>query len=105
MSDQKVAFRPFSLAASLVLFCATCALPSLANALGMTEIRGVVSPFLYGTIGFFGALAVLAFGSGFVLYLVRIGTDQRVEGIDIMIWGVTILFVVIILIGILALVE
>ncbi len=105
MSDFKKSLNSASLLATRFALCATLAFPFFANALSMTEIRGTISPFLYGLIGFFGAVAVLIFGSGLVLYLVRIGTDHRVEGIDIMIWGVTILFVVIILIGLLVLIE
>ena len=61
--------------------------------------------FLYGLIGFFGALAFLAFGSGMALYLSRMALDNRVVGVDIMMWAVTILFVVDILIVILVLLE
>lgn len=79
--------------------------PTIADAFSMMEVRETISPFLYGLIGFFGALAFVTFGGGMAVYLVRMGLDNRVEGIDIMIWGVTIFFIVLVLIVILVLIE
>ncbi|TSC86484.1 MAG: hypothetical protein G01um10148_470 [Parcubacteria group bacterium Gr01-1014_8] len=80
-------------------------LPFLANALTLAEMRDAAVPFLYGIIGFFGALAFGIFGAGLVVYLVRMSLDNRMYGIDIMIWGVTILFVVVLLIGLLVWIQ
>ena len=77
------------------------ALPLGAAAAGQGGFLETLSIFLYGVIGFFGAVSILAFVGGFVLYIIRLGTDRRREGLIIMEWGVTMLFVVVILIFIL----
>lgn len=60
---------------------------------------------LYGLIGLFGAASVIVFLWGFILYLVRIGTERREEGIHIMEWAVGLIITVIVLIGILRYVQ
>lgn len=80
-------------------------LPMISQALTFAEAREMVIPFLYGMVGFFGALAFGIFGAGFVTYLVRMALDYRMYGIDVMTWGITIMFVVVILVGILVLIE
>ncbi|MBI5456194.1 hypothetical protein HY969_00460 [Candidatus Kaiserbacteria bacterium] len=80
-------------------------LPGIAGALTMREAYESVSPLLYGAIGFFGAAAVLALGGGLIIYFSRMALDNRVEGIDVMIKAVQILFVVVILVAVVALIE
>lgn len=60
---------------------------------------------LHGLIGFFGAASVGVFGWGFSVYITRLGTERREEGIEIMEWGVSILVVVLLLIGVLRYVQ
>jgi hypothetical protein len=90
---------------ALYLMLCAAAMPHIASALTLRGAYDSFSPLLYGAIGFFGAAAVLLFGAGFILYIVRMGTDHRVEGIDYMIQATYILFVVLILVAIVALIE
>ena len=53
---------------------------------------------LDGAIGAFGAFAIVIFTGGFTLYIVRLGTERRQAGIDLMRWGISTLFVVVIMI-------
>jgi hypothetical protein len=59
-----------------------------------------IEVILYGLIGFFGAAAVLVFVGGFTLYAVRFGTERRKEGLEYMIWSVSLILAVLFLIGI-----
>lgn len=104
MSRQNSTFTSALLASAGIALCVLLA-PSVSDALNMADIREAVSPFLYGMIGFFGAAAFITFGGGMTIYLVRMALDNRVEGIDVMIWGCTIFFIVLVLIGILVLIE
>ncbi|HWO07125.1 MAG TPA: hypothetical protein VNM40_00920 [Candidatus Paceibacterota bacterium] len=60
---------------------------------------------LYALIGIFGALSVIVFLWGFVVYLARLGTERRVLGIRIMEWGVALILTAIALIGVLRFFE
>ena len=60
---------------------------------------------LYGLIGLFGAASVVVFLWGFILYLVRIGTERREDGIHIMEWSISLIITVIILIGLLRYIQ
>ena len=44
--------------------------------------------------------AFLFFIGGFIQYLVLLGTERRIEGLKLMHWGVMILFVLVVLLGI-----
>lgn len=61
--------------------------------------------FLYGGIGFFGALGLMYFLGGFIVYLVRLGQEYRQEGLYHMLHGVRILFYVLCAVLILKLIE
>ncbi len=52
-----------------------------------------VQLFLYGIIGMFGALSIGLFIAGYIIYLVRMGLENRSFGIHFMEWSVTIMFV------------
>jgi hypothetical protein len=56
---------------------------------------------LRAAIGFFGALACIVFLAGFVIYVTRLGTERREDGIKVMEKGVTIIMVVILAAGVL----
>lgn len=60
---------------------------------------------IYGFIGVSGALSLILLAWGFILYLARLGTERRVEGIKIMEWAVGLLITAIILIGVVRLVK
>lgn len=50
---------------------------------------------LYAGVGFFGAVAIIVFGTGFITYITRLGTERREEGIKIMAKGLSVLMVVV----------
>ena len=80
---------------------AVVAFPLAAFAYAQGGFLETVALVLYGAIGLFGALSVLTLIGGFSLYMVRLGTEHRKEGIKIMEWGVVFLFVDVVLIFIL----
>ncbi len=49
---------------------------------------------LYGIVGFFGALSLALMIGGYGMYLARAGLEGRAEGIRLMEWGISIIFVV-----------
>ncbi len=59
------------------------------------EFLDVVRAGTYGIIGLFGAISFGCFTGGFILYLSRLGRENRKKGIVVMEWGVAILFVVV----------
>ncbi len=77
----------------LALFVA-CAIPGTSAALTFEELHQASLLFLYGGIGFFGALALYYFFGGFIVYLTRLGQEYRLEGLYYMLHGVRILFYV-----------
>lgn len=50
---------------------------------------------LYAAVGFFGAVAIVIFLTGFTMYVTRLGTERREHGIKIMEKGMTVLMVVV----------
>jgi hypothetical protein len=76
-------------------------LPNIAAAQTLSQVFGLFN-ILSGIMLVAGFLTT---GGGFVVYLVRIGNNNRVDGIQIMMWGVTILFVLIVLLAIVQLVQ
>ena len=59
---------------------------------------------LYGLIGISGALSIIVMVWGFLVYIFRLGTVRREEGIHIMQWGVRLVITSVILIGVMRLV-
>jgi cytochrome bd-type quinol oxidase subunit 2 len=51
-------------------------------------------------VGLMLVAALLLFFGGFISYLTRLGLDNRVQGLRYMYWGLTILFVLIVLLGV-----
>ncbi len=49
---------------------------------------------LYGIVGFFGAVSLSLMLGGYGMYVARTGLEDRADGVHLMEWGVTILFVV-----------
>lgn len=72
--------------------------PALASAQTFTRAIGVFNIF----VGLMLTVAILTFGTGFVVWIVRLGTwpTYRTEAVKIMEWAVAILFVLVILLGI-----
>lgn len=58
---------------------------------------------MHALAGVAGALSVIVFAWGFVVYLTRLGTERRLEGIHIMEWGVALMFSALVVIGVLRL--
>ncbi len=56
---------------------------------------------LFALIGFFGAISIIVFVTGLIVYLTRLGTERREKGIEIMEWGVSVMVVVILCAGML----
>ncbi len=69
--------------------------PQLAAALSTNDAVGLFNIF----VGVMVVCAFLAYIVGFIVYAVRLGTDQRVQGIRIMEWGVAILFVLVVILA------
>lgn len=59
----------------------------------LSEFVGIFNVF----VGILLVAALLFFFGGFVLYLVRLGTEHRSEGLDYMKQGNTILFILVVL--------
>ena len=59
----------------------------------------------YALIGVSGALSFAVFLWGFTIYIVRLGTERRVEGIRIIEWAIGLALTSIVLIGVLHLLE
>lgn len=80
---------------TIAAFASTiCIVPGTSFALTFEDAQQVSLLFLYGGIGFFGALALFYFFGGFIVYLVRLGQEYRQEGLYHMLHGVRILFYV-----------
>ncbi len=92
---------------AVVLVSAIFALtaPHISYALTFEEIYQASILFLYAGIGFFGALGLLYFFGGFIVYLARLGQEYRQEGLYHMLHGVRILFYVLCAVLILKLLE
>lgn len=77
----------------------TLVVPALAGAANsVTQAVGVFNVF----VGLMLTAALLIYGVGFVVWLVRLGTwpTYRTEGIKIMEWAVVVLFVLVVLLAI-----
>ena len=59
---------------------------------------------LYGLIGISGALSIIVMVWGFLVYIFRLGTVRREEGIHTMEWGVRLVITSVILIGVMRLI-
>ena len=71
----------------------TTILPSVASAQSLGQLVGYFNILT----GILLVVACLCFGSGFTVYIARFGLVGRELGIQQMSWGVTILFVLVIL--------
>jgi hypothetical protein len=98
-------FLPTHLRRISLLSGAVLVAPLCAQALTFAGIRATIALVLYGVIGFFGTLGVGLFIAGFFVYAVRQGVERRAEGITLMVWSVTVMFVVAILAVLLGIVE
>jgi hypothetical protein len=77
------------------------AIPSIAYAQTVSRFVGFFNVFA----GVMLVASLIAFVAGFGLYLVRLGTVYRKDGLDIMVWGIAILFVLVVLLGIAQIIQ
>ncbi|OGG50614.1 hypothetical protein A2763_03505 [Candidatus Kaiserbacteria bacterium RIFCSPHIGHO2_01_FULL_54_36] len=82
----------------MLLSLATFLLPQVASAQTVAQAAGLFNVF----VGLMLVSAMLAYGIGFVVWAVRLGTwpTYRTEAIKIMEWSVVILFVLVVLLAI-----
>src|SRR3990167_8019990 len=76
----------------LVLF----ATPLSVSAQTLFQVTGVLNIF----VGLLVVAAFVAFGTGLVYYLAHLELEKRIHGIHIMEWGVSIVFVLIVLLAV-----
>jgi hypothetical protein len=67
----------------------------------LPQFLGLLNVF----VGLFIVASVLLFGSGLWVWAVRLGTIHRDVGVKLMEWGVVVLFVLIVLLGVARLIE
>lgn len=81
---------------SVTLFVAMA--PAVASAQTFSKTVGLFNVF----VGLMLTVAILTYGIGFIVWVVRLGTwpTYRTEAIKIMEWSVVILFVLVVLLGI-----
>ncbi len=81
---------------SVALFVAMA--PAVASAQTLSKTVGFFNVF----VGLMLTVAILTYGTGFIVWVVRLGTwpTYRTEAIKIMEWSVVILFVLVVLLGI-----
>ncbi len=79
--------------------------PSIGFALTMSDAYNATILFFYGAIGFFGALALLYFFGGFIVYITRLGQEYRQEGLYHMLHGIRILMYILVAVLVLKLLE
>jgi hypothetical protein len=78
-----------------------CILPDIALAQTVSQFFGIFNAIA----GIMLVVAILLFIGGFIIYLVRLGIPSRVEGLNIMQWGVMTLFVLAVMLGIIELIQ
>lgn len=67
----------------------------------LLQVLGLLNVF----VGLFLVASMLMFGGGFIVWIARLGTMHREEAIKLMEWGVVILFVLVVLLGLVRLIE
>lgn len=81
----------------LSLGAALWAFPAIAMAQVVTQVVNLVNLFA----GILVASSIVFFIGGFILYLSRLGRPYRDVGLNIMQWGVTMLFIAVVVVGLL----
>lgn len=77
-------------------FISAIVLPGLAHAQTVSEVIGLFNI----VTGIIFVCAFTTFGGGLISYGVNFGNAERIQGIKLMEWGVAILFVLVVLLGI-----
>lgn len=74
------------------------AAPLSDPASGMTLVK--FFGFLNVFVGIFLTLAIILYGAAFIIYVTRFGCPNRMESLDLIEWALSILFVLIVVLGI-----
>ncbi|MEK7106719.1 MAG: DUF4181 domain-containing protein [Patescibacteria group bacterium] len=74
----------------------TVLLPASASAMTLVQFFGFLNIF----VGLFLTLALILYGAAVIIYTTRYGCPHRDESLKLIEWGLSILFVLIVLLGI-----
>ena len=85
----------------MLAMIALLTLPAIAAAQTVSTFLGLFNI----CAGLMVVAAFLAFAGGFIQYLVLLGTERREKGLQLMLWGVTILFVLVVLLGVINILQ
>jgi hypothetical protein len=98
MKQQAITLWPFAVSAALVV-------PAIASAAGILDTIVVVNRILGAVVPLLITVALIVFIWGLILYLTKIGTEDKQKGIQIMLWGIVALFVMSSVWGLVALLQ
>ena len=71
-------------------------LPTAASAMSLVQFFGFLNIF----VGIFLTLALILYGAAFIVYTTRFGCPNRMESLDLIEWALSILFVLIVVLGV-----
>ncbi len=75
--------------------------PSMASAQTVSQFLGLFNI----CAGLMVVVGIVLFLGGFVGYLVVLGTDKRKQGLYVMMWGITVLFVLAVILGVINMLQ
>ena len=78
------------------LAVAVALLPGTASAMTLVQFFGFLNIF----VGLFLTLALILYGAAVIIYVTRFGCPNRMESLDLIEWALTILFVLIVVLGV-----
>ncbi len=91
---------------SSILALGTLALPALVGAASLFDTLSLFNTFLNALIGLFITLAIVVFFWGLIKYLWDVGgSEDKSEGLQIMMYGVIAIFVMVSIWGIIRLLQ
>ena len=90
--------RVFMFVLAFVLPVIAYATHSPTHTIDTTHISQFISLFNI-MVGLMFASAVVSFGGGVITYVVYFGNKERSEGVELMKWGVAILFALVVILG------
>ena len=79
-----------------ILAAASALLPSTASAMTLVQFFGFLNVF----VGLFLTLALILYGAAVIIYATRFGCPNRMESLDLIEWALSILFVLIVVLGV-----
>jgi hypothetical protein len=84
-----------------ILTLSSLVVPLVVSAQTVSALLGFVNI----SAGIILVAALLPFFGGFIFYLVVLGNERRKNGLVLMVWGVLILFVLVVLLGIVKILQ